>query len=74
VSVQNVNRRGARDALGKLSNRNDAIPARIISVYGPRADSTMRGPRSSIRPSDASTKNAGDPKYNMNPALLIRRR
>ena len=49
------------------------MPARIISVYGTEGGLDDAGPRSSIRPSDASTKNAGDPKYSMKPALLIRR-
>ena len=47
---------------GNAQATSEAAPAMMSSAYGPPNDCSILAPRSIIRPSEASTKNAGDPK------------
>ena len=58
---------------GVATITSEATPARIISENGPANDCTIRSRRSIIRPSEASTKNAGEPKKMKKPAPSTRR-
>jgi hypothetical protein len=55
---------------GNSHTRREAVPEMSASPYGPANACRIRWRRSSMLASAASTKNAGEPKKIMNPALL----
>ncbi len=60
-------------ASGHVNRTSEAMPARTSSAKGPANDCMIRCRRSSIKPSEESTKNAGDPKKMKKPAEMILR-